>query len=154
MAALPKVTASTVMGDTASFASGGSEVDLDVLQGRSSAGLRFDPPSGTSSALCSLPWCPAKALPIRGRVGHLQPHWLAEHRQSSTDVCHSKMKQDHELRAAIGSGVLSARLQPATDRCCVILDARLAPHDLRRWSRPDLEIPVCGVPEWGRCLGL
>ena len=35
--------------------------------------------------LCSLfpLWCPAKALPTTGRVGHLPPHLLAEHRQSS-----------------------------------------------------------------------
>ena len=30
------------------------------------------------------PWCPAKALPTTSRVGDLQPHLLAEHRQSST----------------------------------------------------------------------
>ena len=35
--------------------------------------------------LCSLfpLWCPAKALPTTGRVSHLPPHLLAEHRQSS-----------------------------------------------------------------------
>jgi hypothetical protein len=42
------------MGDIASSASGGSEVDVDVVQGRSGAGHQLDPPSGTSSARCSL----------------------------------------------------------------------------------------------------
>ena len=48
MAALPKITAPKGMGDAASSASGGGEVDVDVAQGRSGAGHRFDPPSGTS----------------------------------------------------------------------------------------------------------
>ena len=46
------------MGDTASSASGGSEVDVDVVQGRRGAGHRLDPPSGTSSARCSLHGAP------------------------------------------------------------------------------------------------
>ena len=63
MAALPKVTASTGMGDTASSASGGGEVDVDVVQGRSGAGRRFDPPSGTSAARCSLHGAPQRRCP-------------------------------------------------------------------------------------------
>ena len=62
MAALPKVTAPTGMGDTASSASG-SEVDVDVVQGRSGAGHRFDPPSGTTSARCSLHSDPQRRCP-------------------------------------------------------------------------------------------
>jgi hypothetical protein len=46
------------MGDIASSASGGSEVDVDVVQGRRGAGHRLDPPSGTSSARCSLHGAP------------------------------------------------------------------------------------------------
>jgi hypothetical protein len=48
------------MGDTASSASRGSEVDVDVVQGRSGAGDRLDPPSGTSSARCSLYGAPQR----------------------------------------------------------------------------------------------
>jgi hypothetical protein len=60
MAALPKVTASMGMGDTASSASGGSEVDVAVVQVRSGAGHRFDPPSGTPTARCSLHGAPQR----------------------------------------------------------------------------------------------
>ncbi len=167
MAALAKVTASTEIGDTASSASGGREVDVDVVQGRSGAGRQLDPPSGTSSARCFPPWCPAKTLLISGRVGDLRPHLFAEHRQSSTGEYHTERGQDRDQRAAAGSGVLSARLEPATDRCSVVLDAGVSTEMAARQSplvvlsrpggggrglsRPDLEITVRGVPEWGPC---
>jgi len=61
---------------------------------------------------------------------------------------------------------LSARLEPATVRCSVISRCWLAPKWARAralvvlsrpggggrgLSRPDLEITVCGMPEWGPC---
>ena len=64
-------------------------------------------------------------------MGDLQPHLLAGHRQSCTGEYHTKRGQDRDQRAALGSGVLSAPLEPATDRCSVVLDAGLAP----KWAR-------------------
>jgi hypothetical protein len=83
---------------------------------------------------CSLfpPWCPTKALLISGRMGDLQPQLLAEHRQSFTGEYHAKRGTDRDQRAALGSGVLSAALEPATDRCSVVLDAGLAPKRARQ----------------------
>jgi hypothetical protein len=95
------------MGDTASSASGGSEVDVDVVQGRRGAGHRLDPPSGTSSARCSLHGAPPKALPFIGRVGDLQPHLLAEHRQSSTGGYHTE------------TGKIVTSEQPLVLACCL-----------------------------------
>jgi hypothetical protein len=59
-------------------------------------------------------------------MGDLQPHLLAGHRQSCTGEYHTKRGQDRDQRAALGSGVLSAPLEPATDRCSVVLDARVS----------------------------
>ena len=163
MAALPKVTASMGMGDTASSASGGSEVDVAVVQVRSGAGHRFDPPSGTPTARCSLHGAPQRrcrsgagwaifSLTCLPSIGNLVLASTA-----------SRRGQDRDHRAALGSGVLSAPLEPATDRCSVVLDAGLAPKWVRQSPshcavrtrvggrvRPqDLEITVCGVSKWG-----
>jgi len=126
MAALPKVTASTGMGDTASSASGGSEVDVDVVQVRSGAGHRFDPPSGTSAARCSLHGAPQRRCQSGAGWAIFSPTCLPSIGNLVLVSTTPRGEQDRDQRAALSSGVLSAPHEPATDRCSVVLDARVS----------------------------
>jgi hypothetical protein len=143
MAALPEVTAPTGWVTPHLSASGGSEVDVDVVQGRSSAGHRFDPPSGTSSARCSLHSAPQRRCLSVAGWAIFSPSCLPSI-GNLVLMGATPRGQDDELRAATGSGVLSARLEPATDRCCVILDAGLAPV----LSRPGAAVGVGPARTW------
>ena len=142
MAALPKVTASTGMGDTASSASGGSEVDVDVVQGRSGAGHRFDPPSGTSAARCSLHGAPQRRCRSVAGWAIFSPTCLPSIGNLRTGGYHTERGQDRDQRAAAGSGVLSAaartrnRSMLCDPRCWVSTENGRASRHLVVLSRP------------------
>jgi hypothetical protein len=127
MAALPKVTVFPGMGDTASSASGGGEVDVAVVQVRSGAGHRFDPPSGTSAARCSLHGAPQRRCQSGAGWAIFSPTCLPSIGNLVLVSTTPRGEQDRDQRAALSSGVLSAPHEPATDRCSVVLDAGLAP---------------------------
>jgi hypothetical protein len=118
MAALPKVTASTGMGDTASSASGGSEVDVDVVQVRSGAGHRFDPPSGTSAARCSLHGAPQRRCQSGAGWAIFSPTCLPSIGNLVLVSTTPRGGQDRDQRASLSSGVLSAPHEPNRSMLC------------------------------------
>jgi hypothetical protein len=87
------------------------------------------------------PWCPAKALPTTSRVGDLQPHLLAEHRQSSTGgftLRGDKIVSSEQplVLACCLPGLNCKRSMLCDPRCCVSTENGRASHHLVVLSRP------------------
>ena len=153
MAALPKVTASTEIGDTASSASGGSEVDVDVVQGRSGAGRQLDPPSGTSSARCFPPWCPAKTLLIMAGWAIFGPTCLPSIGNLvlvSTTPRGDKIVTSEQplVLACCLPGRTSNRSMLCGPRCWVSTENGRAQSPLVVLSRPGAAVGVCPARTW------